>query len=163
MDWLEKQADQERRRTLHGDRPSVSTAIGNLLFAIAKLAGWLLLLVAFAVGALYALTKVSTEKYVLECQGKTSSKYSATAPAKLYMDVTEYGGIIGLWNKDFGSAQAEIPGAGANYFRMKKIGTMVRLEGIGGDTGLYSPLSRHVKAPMLDGAIFEGGCSTRSN
>ncbi|MNM64803.1 hypothetical protein D3C81_762140 [compost metagenome] len=167
-DWLDKRAEQERNRRLYGKEPSdtkrpLIQALEDLLIFTLKLVGWLILIAVLGFLALTGLVKLSRDMYVLECQGTVSSDYAESANAKLFLEVTEYGGIIRLWNKDFGTAEAEIPRSSVNHFQMKNFGTHIRLVGIGNKIGSYSPLSRHVQAPMLDGSTFEGECKVRDH
>lgn len=162
--WLEKQAEEETKRRLYGDRPAPGGWLAKIFWWIAKVLIGVTLLAGLAIAALFALERWGFNRYVLVCPGRvTSPTVDGYADGTLYFGVSEYGTIIRLWNRDIGTANAEIPEVDymqvTDWLRGTK--ALMSIYKYDDFVGSYSALSGTIKLTLSDSMYFEGKCSRR--
>ena len=123
------------------------------------------LILLIAAISYFLITDLSTKTYY-ECQGNLENSAGITKET-LFLEVTKYDRVVGLWSKSEGMIQYEVAGGQSWLFdRLDFLGIDITIlnDGPHNDDmkwgGVFSGLSRTLNLYVTEGSQFIGKCNT---
>lgn len=158
-DWLQRQAQEEMRRRVYteswGDRlwrAFLSFMGGALILAVS---------LATLAAAAFFISKIGTKEYVLECTPRFRADPIGTSAGPVFLRVTEYGNVVKLWNKSWGSAVIEFSDHQFAAMDIGEAGLLLSLTRGGRHYGSYSEISGSLRMTEPSKEPFDGRCFKR--